>query len=714
MLVRRMDAVAAQRRAACVLALVACCLIGAESGLDDPSVARPRYLVGDQVLGSGTAFFLAIEGEPGAVAVTTAHAHELDLLGTAAEITFEQGHSQQTIATSNRFAVPPGRSFSEDGATLREDYLVFALDAPIEGARALVPDPAPPDSLTGRRVRVLGVPSKIAQNEDDLWGTVERGDRDSIDVRLDVPHDLRGWGGAPVVLGERVIGLVEAAYPDAGTYRLGVAPIGGIVEALRTPAQAGLGIPLSRYAKEGDGTPDADADAEPTTVDDALALNERAGAAPERAGPLLGKAGALSTNLMVEIEYPSDGDYIGDTEGAFVAGRALASLGEFRRFDVVFVLDTSASTSDSTGIDLNGNGIIGEDRMGGLFGSTDAGDSILEAELLAAKRVLENLDPRNTRVGLVSFNGTQPEAEPSGATIVIGGGYGRPDAVTEAPLTTDYQEVLDAFENIRRRGPTGSTNMTEAIRLGIRELRGFRGSLSTPDPGSEKIIMFFTDGQPTLPFPSGRQNVRSVIRASGQADRAGVRIHSFAIGPDALRRPAATVEMAKVTGGFFTPVRDPGDLIEVVENVSFANIQSLEIRNVTLDAPAFESSTAADGSFAALVPLRTGMNTLEVRAVAADGTEAVEAVQVSHAPGVRSPRLPAALIAKRNQLLERRLIALKRGRIEAEREAAEEARRRLAIEIEEERARAEDATEEQRRELRIEVEDEEKAEASGQ
>jgi len=704
---------------ACALALAAAAGSHAASPASVPAVARPRYQVGDQVLGAGTAFFLAIAAEPGAVAVTTAHAHELDMLGEAGEVVFERGQAQVPITSSNRLMVEPGRPFSEEGASLGGDYLVFALDTPLNGARALAPHPQPASRLKGVRVQILGVPATIAQDEDDLWGTVVSAGDTELEVRLDVPNDLRGWGGAPVIHSETggVIGLVEAAYPDAGTYRLGVAAIGPIVEALRTPAAAGLGIPLTRYRAAGNLAEAADAvpaaEEQEGSVDDALSLDARAGRAPEADGPLLGQAGALSTDLQVEIEYPSDGDYIGDTEGAFVSGRALALLGEFRRFDVIFVIDRSQSTEHMTGIDLNGNGIVGEERVGGmgaLFGSTDGGDSILAAELLAARRVLENLDPRNTRVGLVSFEGTRPpdEGDPrygGGIVINLGGGSGE-DAVTEAALTTDYDEISSALDRVWRKGSDGSTNMTEAIRLAVRELRGFRGSLSTPDPGSEKIILFFTDGQPTLPYQNVRRNVRSVIRASDQAHRADIRIHSFAIGPDALRRPTATVEMAKVTGGYFTPVRDPGDLVDVVENVSFANIESLEIRNATLDRPAFETTSAADGSFAALVPLQTGHNTLEVRVRAADGTEAAATVDVTHAAGVSSPRLPRALVAKRTQLLERRLISVRRGRIEAERRQAEEARRALAIEIEKERAKAEADTAQQRREIRIEIEEE--------
>ncbi|NJO38424.1 MAG: VWA domain-containing protein, partial [Rhizobiales bacterium] len=120
---------------------------------------------------------------------------------------------------------------------------------------------------------------------------------------------------------------------------------------------------------------------------------------------LLGEAGALSTTLKLEIEEPKDGSIVGTAEGAFLAGRAIALLGEFKRFDVMIVIDTSDSTRAASGADINGNGIVGAGGLSGIFKQTDPGDSILAAEIAAAKRVVESLDPRNTRVGVVTFAG---------------------------------------------------------------------------------------------------------------------------------------------------------------------------------------------------------------------------------------------------------------------------------------------------------------------
>lgn len=673
-----------------------------------PAVSVPIYQIGDQEISPGTAFFLAIDEEPGAVAVTTAHAMELPKIAAAGEVLFQLGYNKILAGASNRFYVTPGTPYEDRLGPMRNDYLVYALDHELLVARALEADRAPPESLENLRVTLIGIPAHIPQDQDDIFGKVINADAERIEVQLDVPYDLRGWGGAPVLRYPEgtVIGFLQAAWPHAGAYRLAVAPIGGVLDALRVPARGGLGIDLVDY-REGEGAPADGASVASevyggTDAGSVAAAGALEGPAGRRIDdvPLLGRAGALETNLVLEIEYPPQDSYLGDPEGAFVAGRAMALLGEFKRFDVVMVIDTSSSTAQMTQVDLDGDGVVGESRFGGLFGYTDSGDSILAAEIAAARKVLSRLDPRSTRVAVVTFAGEPPREDGSirGST-----GYPRADARTEQALTDDYELVEKALQRIWRRRASGMTNMTEGLRLAIRELRGFRGAFSQPDPDSDKVIMFFTDGTPTLPFHGSiNNNVRSVMRTASQALRADIRVHSFAIGPEALQRPTAAVEMARITGGLFTPVRRPGDLVSIVENVSFANIESLSVRNATLDEPAFAFSSAADGSFAALTPLTTGPNILSVRVKADDGTELVREVRVNYAPGLPSPTLSRELMAKRNRLLEERLITLRRERVEAERERAEQVRRELAIEIERERAKAEARADSRRLEIGIE------------
>ena len=158
--------------------------------------------------------------------------------------------------------------------------------------------------------------------------------------------------------------------------------------------------------------------------------------------------------------------------------------------------------------------------------------------------------------------------------------------------------------------------------------------------------------------------------------------------------------MARVSRGRFTPVRKPGDLIQVIENVNFANLDQLTVRNVTLDQPAAELVQKADGGFGALVPVQGGRNVIEVWARASDGTEARAQVAIQFLAGAKPVATPPGLVSLRNQLLEKRIVTLRRDRIEAERERQDETRRALELEIERERAEQRAAT--QRRELKIE------------
>lgn len=684
--------------------------LAAVASAEAPAVMRPRYQAGKEIVGSGTGFFLSASTPEGAVAVTSAHTFDLAKLTRATEVNFETGRSRQRTSVSSRLLAPPGKPFSSRDAALRDDFMLFALDMKPTGARILQADTQPIQSVIGARVRILGVPAGTPADEDDIFGTVQTADEGRIEVRLDAPADLRGWGGAPVLRrpGDTVIGILQAAWPDdqqEGVLRLGVAPIGGVLEALRKPLAGGRGEAFTKFASLA---PQA-IDATPVAVGDDVdtELPEDRELAPGEA--LLGEAGALSTTLKLEIEEPSDGSIVGSPEGAFLAGRALALLGEFKRFDVVIVLDTSSSTNGASGADINGNGIVGAGGLSGIFKQTDPGDSILAAEIAAAKKVLESLDPRNTRVGLVTFAGTQDTWDPYTQQL-YSDNY--PDAITEEPLTTNYERVVKALDRVFKRGPDGMTNMTEGVRQAVKELKGFRGGLSKPDRGSQKVVLFFTDGQPTAPFPQEfrRDNVNAVLRAASQARRADVQVHTFAIGPEALDGPIACVQLAAYTGGYFTPVSSPGDLPAVVDTVNFANLETLEIRNVTNGESASETIVNADGSFGALVPVQPGLNRLEVVAKATDGTSTKAEVTVSFAPGAPSATLPRELVAMRNRLLERRLIAIKRGRIETERKAAEEARKELEIKIKSEREKAEADAARQGRNLRIEPQAKDEAE----
>jgi hypothetical protein len=246
--------------------------------------------------------------------------------------------------------------------------------------------------------------------------------------------------------------------------------------------------------------------------------------------------------------------------------------------------------------------------------------------------------------------------------------------------------------------------MRQGVQVGTVELIGSQSALSTKRPGARRIMLFLTDGRPTLPLDaSTHQNRRLAISAAAKASQHQIRIDTFAVGEEALSEPIVTVEMARVTEGVFTPVMNPKDLPAVFEQVNFSEISTLEIKNLTTKQTAEYSLRSADGSFSALVPMREGENTVEVYAKSTDGTEGRQRVKLRFLPGAEVQPLSPALLAARNRLMESRLLDLKQRRVEIQTARDDKTRDALKEEIDQKR-------QEMERKVSIETEKEREAE----
>ncbi len=341
------------------------------------------------------------------------------------------------------------------------------------------------------------------------------------------------------------------------------------------------------------------------------------------AGPAFGAA----EKLTLRIDTPSPGPGEVDAGGmVFVSGVAFAHSGDLPRFDVVFVLDVSQSTAEPSGADVNGDGKVsrrGAGRVLGLGSRRQNPDSILAAEVAAVRTLLAQFDSRSTRVGVVIFSGD--------------GDRRTSDAYVEVELTRDYGEVREALDGLLLEGPHGGTNMHAGILRGTVELLGSRSAVSRKRSGAQRIMIFLTDGIPTLPDPySSQRNADRAIEVARKAAKRGVRIHTYAIGREATREPRVPLEIARVTGAVFTAVVDPRDLQAALESVSFSDVEALRIRNATTGAGATYQLRNPDGTYAALVPAQAGRNVIEVFARSTDGVEATRRVAIDLVGGTLS------------------------------------------------------------------------------
>jgi hypothetical protein len=345
---------------------------------------------------------------------------------------------------------------------------------------------------------------------------------------------------------------------------------------------------------------------------------------------LLSLAASHAGNVEVRVDSPSSGSLVeSELHMAELTGLATA-LGEGASgYDVMIVLDVSRSTQSASGADVDEDGEIGEDPHMGLFApgeypddvySTDPEDTILHAEVKAAGILLDGLDASRVRVGLITFSGA---VDPTTGTQVSPTQF---DATLQVPLTAQFGQIRSALSRVLAVGPNGATNFADGLRLATKELAGLTGATSQPRPGARPVILFLTDGVPS--FPAGQATVsdpgdiEAAVAAARVAQAAGIRINTYAVGPDALAKPKAATEVARVTLGTYTPVVEPGAIVAALQSVSFANVEDVGVLNLTTQEASPDIRLNPDGSFQAFVPVREGKNRVLVNAVASDGSEA--------------------------------------------------------------------------------------------
>jgi hypothetical protein len=301
-------------------------------------------------------------------------------------------------------------------------------------------------------------------------------------------------------------------------------------------------------------------------------------------------------------------------------------------FDLAIVLDRSASTSEPSGADVDGDGIIGKTREIPKFFRffqrfrehrfTDPDDSVLSAEVVGTVNLVRQLKPGNSRVSVLSFSG-----KPLPYDI-----RGRPafsEVEVELPLTSDSAEADMAAYRVLAKGSVGGTNMAAAVRMAVEELT--RGDVGRPDGKKpKKLICLLSDGWPSM--PAGSPNISDpedqilTIQAGYLARRAGIKIHTYALGPMASAGPFTLEEVARVTGGRFTPVPKPSEIMSFFEDVNLVYLDSLKVENASLGKPAAQVILGKEGFFIAKVPVEAGVNIVKVTAVAIDGTSGKDTV----------------------------------------------------------------------------------------
>ncbi|HVH07481.1 MAG TPA: hypothetical protein VNE71_15935 [Myxococcota bacterium] len=329
---------------------------------------------------------------------------------------------------------------------------------------------------------------------------------------------------------------------------------------------------------------------------------------------------------------------------------------------MIIAIDVSDSTMASSGRDLDGDGPDGrtdpalwrdivarapEAVLVRPLEGLDLDDSVLFAELAAAAALVERVDPRSLRIGIVVFSDR---------------------AHVAAPLGSRREQLRAVLDSLRRGGfwsELKGTNFAEAIHTSLAELR------PPPDPvdpkakpkpkeappprasapAREASILLLSDGAPTRPVHAERAQQYSVEAAQDAAVE-GVRVYPFALGSEA--EPALEIyqALATTTGGRFERIDRPGDAVARLRVVDLADLASIAVENLTSGQAGRAVRVFPDGAFDAFLPLEAGPNRVRVTAVAVDGARSALERTVVYRPGAPDDPDRGSLAAQQRALLD--------------------------------------------------------------
>ena len=310
------------------------------------------------------------------------------------------------------------------------------------------------------------------------------------------------------------------------------------------------------------------------------------GADPFDAPPPAATPAAAPRGIRVRVESPAPGatlearDHMVELHGTAVA----AGGAEGQRFDVMIALDVSQSTQYPSGADVDGDGVVGENPAEGLYAPgefpegtvcTDPQDTILAAEVAAARALVRGLSADRARVGLLTFSGDVeprdgPAAEPRAAERdARGAAHGRVRA-RGGRARSGARSGPARRHRLLGRDPPRDDGARRALRR--RELPGRRRAKGDPPPDRRAPDLPDRPGLGRRPGrPRGRrergearargghpdQHLRARAeraRAPGRRDRGGAHdprhLHAGArAGLDRRRAPVGVVRERRGRGG---------------------------------------------------------------------------------------------------------------------------------------------------------------------
>ena len=322
----------------------------------------------------------------------------------------------------------------------------------------------------------------------------------------------------------------------------------------------------------------------------------------------------------------------------------------------MLVLDVSLSTGESTGVDVNGNGVVGASGAPGSL----------------PRHRRRRLDPRRGgRRRAPAPGGASIRASRGSAVVELRGGPAGDRRHDRARLAralgahrgAAHQRLRARRARPRRRArarPLGQHAHGGGARPGDdRAARACGARSRSPNPKSSKVVLFLTDGLPTLPVrgsPSAENVRRRGARGGPRAARRHPGPHLRHRAGGALRARSRRSRWRTARAASSRRCATPSDIVAAMGEVSLANIESLT-RAEPHDGPrrrrGHGSASTAPGPRArrARSRARTASRWLLARATAR--RRAARSCS-QHAPDAALPEVPPALVGRPQRAAPRR------------------------------------------------------------
>ena len=315
----------------------------------------------------------------------------------------------------------------------------------------------------------------------------------------------------------------------------------------------------------------------------------------------------LEPNLTITNPTPNKLFVVPDScASPQVTVEGLAKLGavESFRLDIALVIDRSGSTRRAA-FDVNGDGTP---------------DTVLEAELSAARCFVGGLDPTTTRVCVLSFNDS---------AAVVGEFDSNLDAVASTLADVGPSSGGTNFEAAFSAAQDAFLSLAASDK--VQEEADESPAVSNPAPF--RAVVFLSDGIATshgVPrdmtdtnlTQSRADRLASIDAARSLGQATGAQLFAYSIIPanDPDRKRTTLPHCVAVCGGGrYESLTDFALLSSSLCGQPLVSLLSVELRNLTTGSPPVGADLAPDGFFSQPVLVATGPESL-VGAAGPDGT----------------------------------------------------------------------------------------------